>query len=108
MCIYMYIYICIYIYTNMFIYTYICSRVSNAVVLQQLDTSTLTSILLEQQLGFFGKLGRQPASFPVRQMVVVPDLSINIPTFGRRRGRPRLEWSSEVNKAASELLESKA
>ena len=84
------------------------SRVSNATVLQQLDASTLTSMLLEQQLGFFGKLAQRPASCPVRQLVFEPDLSIKIPTFDRCRGRPRLEWSSEMHQVASEMFESVA
>ena len=84
------------------------SRVSYATVLQQLDASTLTSMLLEQQLCFFGKLARRPASCPVRQLVFEPDLSIKILTVNRRRGRPRLEWGSEMHKVAGEMFESVA
>ena len=84
------------------------SRISNTKVLEALGARTLTSMLLEQQLSFFGKLARRPMHCPVRQLVFEPDLSMKMVTFDRRRGRPKLEWSHELHKIADEMFESAA
>ena len=63
-------------------------------------------MLLEQQFGFFGKLARRPVHCPVRQLVFDSDLSMKVQTFDRRRGRPRLEWGTELHKIAAEMFES--
>jgi len=81
------------------------SRVSNASVLQQLDATPLSRLLLEQQLGYFGKLARRPATCPARQLVFDEDLSLKSADSVKRRGRPRLEWASEVYKTARSLFE---
>ena len=65
-------------------------------------------MLLEQQLNFFGKLARRPMHCPVRRLVFEPDLSMKMPTFDRRRGRPKLEWSHKLHKIADEMFESAA
>ena len=82
------------------------SRVSNVKVLEMLGATRLTALLLEQQLGFFGKLARRPASCPVRQLVFEADLGMKLPTFERRRGRPRSEWCSIRHNFAWEMFES--
>ena len=82
-----------------------CSRVSNASVLQQLDATPLSCLLLAQQLGYFGKLARRPATCPARQLVFDEDLSLKSADSVKRRGRPRLEWASEVYKTARSLFE---
>ena len=82
------------------------SRVSNATVLEILGATRLTSLMLEQQLAYFGKLARRPTSCPVRSLVFQPDLATTMATFSRRRGRPRFEWASEMHKRALEMFES--
>ena len=74
------------------------ARVATNDVLGRLGASSLSSLLLEQQLHFFGKLARRPPSCPVRQLVFGPELAQGPPDFEHRRGRPRLEWTSEVFK----------
>ena len=82
------------------------SRIPNAKVLETLQAEKLTTLLLEQQLGFFGKLARRPGSCPVRQLVFESDLSTKLQTFERRRGRPRSEWCSVMHRTAGNMFES--
>ena len=81
------------------------SRVSNAKVLEQLGATPLSRILLEQQLGYFGRLARRPATCPARQLVFNQDLGLKAPDFERRRGRPNAEWASHVYKIAQSIFE---
>ena len=74
--------------------------------MQQLGARTLSSMLLGQQLDFFGKLARRSPSCPVRQLIFEPDLTKKETTHDRRRGRPRLQWSNEMHRIAREMFDS--
>ena len=82
------------------------SRIPNTTVWELLGATRLTTMLLEQQLGFFGKLARRPTGCPVRRLVFESDLSRKVPSFDRRRGRPNLEWCSIMHNFAGEMFES--
>ena len=84
------------------------SRVSNASVLGQLHATQLSSLLLEQQLQYFGKLAQRPANCPARQLVFDEDLGLRNQDLARRRGRPRLQWASECYRIAQSFFESPA
>ena len=81
------------------------SRVSNADVLKQMRAPTLSSMVLEQQLGYFGKLARRPSSCGVRGIIFQDDLSLKTFSVARRRGRPRLEWGNELFKVVRPWFE---
>ena len=74
------------------------SRVSNADVRERARAPPLSSILLERQLGLYGKLARDSAESLPRRMVF-EDIQ---PTSclprnwksPRARGRPRLQWTT--------------
>ena len=82
------------------------SRVSNQSVLDRLQAPSLSALLLEQQLLFFGKLARRPPECPVRQLVFELDLAIKSSGLTRRRGRPNLEWKHELLKVVVRALPS--
>ena len=84
------------------------SRISNETVLGKLNAPKLSSLLLEQQLGFFGVLARRPVLCPVRQFVFEHDLSMARPGLKRRPGRPRAEWTNEMFKVVHHLFASEA
>jgi len=60
------------------------SRVSNASVLGQLQATPLSRILLEQQLGYLGRLARRPTTCPARQLVFDQGLGLMTPNLERR------------------------
>ena len=80
------------------------SRVSNQEVLRRANSVSLSQLLLEQQLHFFGKLARRPQSCPVRQLVFDNGLAQRRPQYKRRRGRPKLEWSNELFRVVGEMF----
>ena len=82
------------------------SRVSNASVLGQLEATPLSRILLEQQLGYLGRLARRPTTCPARQLVFDQGLGLKTPNLERRRGRPIAEWGPHVYKAARSIFDS--
>ena len=84
------------------------SRVSNKEVLSKLGAPTLSAMLLQQQLNYFGKLARRPHSCKIRSMVFKEDLSMQVLEAPRRRGRPRLEWTNEIFKVVGKMFESHA
>ena len=66
------------------------SRVTNADVLTQASESLLSNRILQQQLMFYGRLQRN-TNHPARYL-------LHAQADKRRRGRPRLNWMSEVLK----------
>ena len=77
------------------------SRVSNSTVLKRLETCKLSSLLLEQQLVYFGKVARSSDTSVIRGLVFQPhSYELSQQQIHRRRGRPRLTWSNEVYKHA--------
>ena len=82
------------------------SRVSNETVFKQMGAERLSSLLLEQQLGYLGKLARRPDDCPVKQFVFGPDLERKTFNGQRRRGRPKLEWVNELFKIADKMFSS--
>jgi len=79
------------------------SRVANVEVLRQAGAEKLSSLLLEQQLHFSGKLARRPASCAVRELVFDSGLAQMQPQYERRRGRPKLEWTTEIFKVVRSI-----
>jgi hypothetical protein len=75
------------------------SRVSNKEVLRRFDSPALSVILLERQLGYFGKLAALPASSTLRSLVFQPDSILPIEP-GKS---PRMYWSGELHRAALKL-----
>ena len=74
-----------------------------------LDNDLRTMVhLLEQQLGFFGKLVHRLAAGPMRHLVCNYDFEVQPTVQSQRRGRPKLEWSYELHKIADEMFESAA
>jgi len=82
------------------------SRVSNKEVLQQACAEKLSTILLEHQLGFLGTLARRNDACPVHKFVFGPNLSRAPLQFVRRRGRPNLEWTTEIFKVVDTMFDS--
>ena len=82
------------------------SRVSNQEVLRRGGCASLSQLLLEQQLNFFGKLARWPPSCPVRQLVFDDGLAQRLVQYQRRRGRPKLEWANEIFKVVKAMFPS--
>ena len=79
------------------------SRVSNETVLKEMGAEQLSKTLHQRQLDYFGELARRPAACPVRCLIFNEDLSAKESSANRRRGRPRLTWSSEVRKLACQV-----
>ena len=80
------------------------SRVSNSEVLHKIGAPKLSRILLERQLGFFGTLARRQDTCPVRNFVFGPQLARKSVDYKRRRGRPNLEWVSEMFKVVDHIF----
>ena len=72
------------------------SRVSNQTVRESLKCDPLSSLLLQQQLLYFGNLARRPNDV-MRNSVFQPS-SIQIRSLPgpRPRGRPRTTWATAV------------
>ena len=77
-------------------------------MLAKLDAPKLSTMHLERQLGYFGKLARRPTTCPVRSLIFNDDLTIRTPDFDRRRGRPKLEWARELSKVVARMFDSDA
>ena len=82
------------------------SRISNQEVLHRIGAPKLSMILLEQQLVFLGTLARRPDTCPVRNFVFDRQLRRAPIEFERRRGRPNLEWVSEMFKVLEQMFTS--
>ena len=73
------------------------SRVSNKEVLSRVNAVSLSNLLLEQQLLYFGKLFRLDNRDPRRRLVFQSgSAELSILSKKRRRGRPRANWAVEV------------
>ena len=76
-------------------------RISNKSVLSTTGQQTLTDMLHRQQLLLYGKAARAKEGSLLRESVFCPkSLWPAAEQFVRRRGRPRLEWTSQVQKSA--------
>jgi len=84
------------------------SRISNDEILRRAGAPKLHLMLLEQQLTYFGTLARRSESCPVRSLVFGRDFSQKPLDFERRRGRPNLEWTSEMFKVVNAMFGSQA
>ena len=79
------------------------SRVSNKKVLESTSQRPLTSLLHKQQLLLYGRVARQSDGEPMRDVTFCPgSLRPAADRFVRKVGRPRLEWTTEVGKLASQ------
>ena len=74
------------------------SRVSNAYVLQQFQSKSLSHILLYRQLILFGKIARMPDNAVMRKCVFKPQSIDLIVNHDRKQGRPRNAWATELHK----------
>jgi len=84
------------------------SRVTNENVLAKVGARKFSILFLEQQLKYFGVLVRRPESCPVRQFIFDGDLLVKPAVESRRRGRPKLEWGTEMNKHVAQMFDSTA
>ena len=82
------------------------SRVSNEYILHLRGTAPLSSILLRRQLNLYGKIARLPMNSVMRNLVFEHQSCHPKTVESRRRGRPRLEWSSELHKIVERMLHS--
>ena len=80
------------------------SRVSNKYVLKKLGTMSLENIVLGRQLVFFGKIARRESSDVLRGLVFIPSTMDLVRPTKRKQGRPRLQWSAEVMKHATQVF----
>ena len=81
------------------------SRVSNADVLTSIHAPLLSTMLLEQQLKYFGKVYRRMDADITRTFVFQPSSDQLVEaSFRKRRGRPRLSWALELRKHAIILI----
>ena len=77
------------------------SRVSNYEVLSRMQARPLSQQLLKQQLNLFAKIYRRPNTDIGRSLVFEPSSdTLLIHSLSRRRGRPRLDWATEIWKHA--------
>ena len=77
------------------------SRISNKDVLSTTSQRPMSTSLLRQQLILFGKVAREPADSVLRSAAFRPgSFWAATDGFVRTVGRPRLEWSSEVERHA--------
>ena len=80
------------------------SRVANVKVLETTEKWPLTHMLEKQQLILFGRVARQPQDSVVRSSAFCPGtLRPATDRYVRKVGRPRLDWTTEVNKLASRV-----
>ena len=80
------------------------SRVSNQSVLETTNQKPLTHHLARQQLLLYGKAARALDGGLMRESTFSPKTLLPATDrFVRKRGRPRLEWVSEVSKLAGRL-----
>lgn len=79
------------------------SRVSNQQVLTRAGARQATDVLLERQLLWLGRLALKPDGDALRQSVLKSGprrLEPRSPEGKRRRGRPRLNWATQVHRQA--------
>ena len=77
---------------------------SNIEVFSYVRAQQLSTTLLEQQLGLFGKVYRRSPTDVVRKVVFQPDShELLMDDKCRRRGRPKLSWAVELRKIAIQL-----
>ena len=80
------------------------SRVPNTEVLAQVNSRKLSVLLLQQQLGLFGKIFRKASDDIIRQVVFEAGTDqLVIDSRRRRRGRPKLSWAVELQKIAIQI-----
>ena len=84
------------------------NRVSNKTVRQRCNVIPLSTTLLQRQLQYFGKLARLPSNSVLRATIFAQG-SMDLRTSAhRKRGRPRMCWSTEVHKHAVAIAGSSA
>ena len=77
------------------------SRVSNKTVLDLTGQTPLSQQLFKRQIKLFGEVARAPEGSVIRQATFCPgSLRSAADRYVRKRGRPRLEWVTEVQKLA--------
>ncbi|CAE8634683.1 unnamed protein product [Polarella glacialis] len=76
------------------------SRVSNAEILNRTGCQKLSASLLERQLLLMGDLARKPDADVLRMWVFQPGGTDVRPPGARKRGRPRITWTTGVLKQA--------
>ena len=85
------------------------SRVSNKDVLTAANSYPLSAMLLEHQLSYFAKIFRQWDTNLSRSLIFQPTSSVlQLSDIKRRRGRPRLNWATEVRKHAERIAEGRS
>ena len=83
------------------------SRVSNKEVLRLSGQKLFTTQLLRQQLLLYGRIARSADTDFLRQLTFCPgSLRPATDRYVRRRGRPRNEWASMLQKEALKLIPS--
>jgi hypothetical protein len=76
-------------------------------VLSATSQAPIIQSVTKQQLLLFGKVARSPDHSLLRSSTFCPgSLRPATDRYVRRRGRPRLEWASEVQKIARQLTSS--
>ena len=83
------------------------SRISNIQALKESSSILLSSLLAQRQLMLFGKIAcKDHALNPIHTLVFNSADSFDPPhmNWQRKRRRPRLTWSAEVNKLALNIL----
>ena len=82
------------------------SRITNKGVLDRFAAQSLSSLLLQRQLNYLGKLARLPSTSSLRALVFQPNsVLLSKSSASRRRGRPRLNWNTEVYRHALMVCE---
>ena len=80
------------------------SRVTNLEVLALVHGQQLSILLLQQQLGLFGKIFRKPFDDVVRRAVFeVGSDEVKMHSKRMRKGRPKLYWATELHKIAVQI-----
>ena len=81
------------------------SRISNAAVLRGASQRPVTAMILEQQLWMFGRIEQMPSGTSMRDCTFCPGtLRPAAERYGRRVGRPHLDWTAELLKIACEIV----
>ena len=80
------------------------SRISNAYVLQTIESIKLSHMILIRQLKFFGSLARRSNDDLLRSFIFHPDSHVVKIPLDRPRGRPRLTWKATMHKHACDII----
>ena len=80
------------------------SKILNSFVLEKYGGIPLSSLLLRRQLMFFEKIVRLPSESILRKLVFQGHSYELRTSESCRRGRPRQEWSNELQKIVDQML----